>query len=202
MLALLIRHALVQAQETLGRRPTVPLSEEGEAQARLLAEQLESLELSAIFASPSERTLQTARILAESRAMDVETDGCLNEIDFGEWDNREISSLKPVASWHSFNTFRSGTRCPGGEMMIEVQSRVVGFLERLTTKYPEGAVVLVSHADVIRAAVCHYIGVPLDLSLRIRISPASLTILRLENSSAELLKLNDAGDERIALPPV
>jgi probable phosphoglycerate mutase len=193
MLALLIRHALVEPQETLGRRPTVPLSEEGEAQARLLAERLESGEISAIFASPSARTLRTAQILAESRGIPVETNGCLNEIDFGEWDNREIDSLKPLESWKSFNTFRSGARCPGGEMMIEVQSRVVGFLERLTTKYPEGTVALVSHADVIRAAVCHYMGVPLDLSLRIRISPASLTILRLENSSAELLKLNDAG---------
>jgi broad specificity phosphatase PhoE len=194
MIAFLIRHAQVEAQDTIGRRPAIPLSPEGEAQARLLAERLQSREIAAIFSSPLARTLRTAQILAESRGIPVETDACLNEIDFGEWDNRAIDSLKPLDSWKSFNTFRSGARCPGGEMMIEVQSRVVGLLERLTTNYPGGNVAVVSHADVIRAAVCHYLGVPLDLSLRIQISPASLTILRLENSGAELLRLNDAGD--------
>src|SRR5713226_6222817 len=112
MIALLIRHALVDAQDTLGRRPGISLSEEGEAQARLLAERLENRNIAVIFSSPLTRTLQTAQILAASRGIPVETEPCLNEIDFGVWDNRAIDSLKPLESWKSFNIFRSGARCP------------------------------------------------------------------------------------------
>ncbi len=191
MLALLIRHALVEAQDRIGRRPDLPLSQEGEEQARQLAERLQTWDIAAVFSSPLVRTLRTAQVLAESRGIPVQTDTCLNEIDFGEWDNRSFKSLEPLESWKAFNTFRSSTRCPGGEMMIEVQSRVVGLLERVIPSYPDATIAIVSHADVIRSAVCHYLGVPLDLSLRIQISPASLTVLRLDNCGAELLRLND-----------
>jgi len=54
-------------------------------------------------------------------------------------------------------------------------------------------VAAVSHADVIRAAICHYTGVPLDLSPRVEISPASLSVLE-KDCGARLIRLNDTGE--------
>src|SRR6266403_5347970 len=99
MLALLIRHALVEDQDRIGRRPDLPLSQEGEEQARQLAERLQTWDIAAVFSSPLVRTLRTAQVLAESRGIPVQTDTCLNEIDFGEWDNRSFKSLEPLESW-------------------------------------------------------------------------------------------------------
>jgi broad specificity phosphatase PhoE len=75
--------------------------------------------------------------------------------------------------------------------MIEVQARVVGLLERLSGQYGEQVIALVSHADVIRSAVCHYLGIPLDFWLRLAVEPASITTLRISDWGAELLGLND-----------
>jgi broad specificity phosphatase PhoE len=194
MIALLIRHASIPAQDTLGQRALIPLNTLGEAQARRLADRLKSVDVEAVFTSPLTRAVQTANALAAGRNIPVLTETTLREVDVGEWDNRSFAGLDAIESWKFFNTFRSGTRPPGGEMMLEVQARVVGFLERLTHEYGDATVAVVSHADVIRCAVCHYLGIPLDLSLRVQIRPASITTLRLSPWGAELVNLNDKGE--------
>ncbi|MGH9559526.1 MAG: histidine phosphatase family protein [Bryobacteraceae bacterium] len=190
MTALLIRHAMTDMQDTLGERAGLPLSAEGQAQARRLAVSLQRENLAAIFTSPIARAVETAAIVAEARGLTPISDASLREIDVGDWNNRTVESLAGEDSWKFFNSFRSGTRCPGGEMTIEAQTRVVVFLERISRQYPDATVAIVSHADVIRAAICHYLGVPLDLSLRLRISHASISTLALHEFGAELIALN------------
>jgi probable phosphoglycerate mutase len=191
MVTFLIRHAAVEASDRLGRRDRVRLSANGQMQARALAERFNGVEMDAIFSSPILRARQTAEAIARGNRVIIED--ALREVEVGEWDGKTFAELDAIESWKWFNQFRSGVRAPGGEMMLEVQARAVGFLERVAWKYRNKQIVAVSHADVIRGVICHYLGIPLDLSLRVRIDPASVSILRISECGAEILGLNEGG---------
>ena len=75
--------------------------------------------------------------------------------------------------------------------MAEVQDRVVMHLDRVRASHPDGQVVIVSHADVIRAAVLYYLGVSLDAFHRIEISPAGVSTLLVGNWGAKIFSLNE-----------
>ena len=195
MVALLIRHGQVPTQDRIGLRAALGLSERGQAQVRALAERLRRFEIATVFASPLLRTKETAQIITNGREIPLIAESSLIEVNHGDWENRSFEELAEEPVWKRFNTFRGGTRIPGGEMMIEVQARIVTFLERISNEFRDRTMALVTHADVIRAAVCHYAGIPLDLSLRVEISPASLSILEIADWGARLVRLNDTGDE-------
>jgi broad specificity phosphatase PhoE len=195
MVALLIRHGQVPTQDRIGLRAALGLSERGQAQVRALAERLRRFEIATVFASPLLRTKETAQIITNGREIPLIAESSLIEVNHGDWENRSFEELAEEPVWKRFNTFRGGTRIPGGEMMIEVQARIVTFLQRISNEFRDRTMALVTHADVIRAAVCHYAGIPLDLSLRVEISPASLSILEIADWGARLVRLNDTGDE-------
>ncbi len=194
MLVLLIRHAMTPVQDRLGQRAAISLSPEGELQATRLAERLKNVNLAAVFTSPLTRAVQTARAIVARREVPLIAEAALREVDVGEWDGRTFSELEAMGLWKHFNTFRSGVRTPGGEMMIEVQARIVGCLERWAREYGDHTIAAVSHADVIRGAICHYSGIPLDVSMRVRICHGSISALSLWESGAQLICLNDSGE--------
>jgi probable phosphoglycerate mutase len=123
----------------------------------------------------------------------VETRAGLTEVDFGEWTGRALASLEGDPVWRLYNTQRGRCAIPGGETMLGTQARVVGELERLHRLHPEGAVAVVSHGDVLRAAVLHYLGVPLDLFERVELEPASVSVVHLGPAGPRVLLLNDTG---------
>ena len=82
-------------------------------------------------------------------------------------------------------------RIPNGELMIEVQARVLALMERLCQRHPAMTVALVSHGDVIRAAMAHCLGMPLDFLLRLDVSPASISIVAMEQSGPRVLCVNN-----------
>lgn len=179
MTALLVRHAASEQPEILGQRKAAALTLEGERQAGRLAQLLIAWKPVAIYSSPLRRAMQTAITVGGALGLEVRACGELIEMDFGEWDGKTIDELAPLPSWRQFNRSRSLGRCPGGESMAGVQRRVVSFLERLRQEYREGAVICVSHADLIRAALCHYRGIALDDFLSLEIAPASCHALEL-----------------------
>ncbi len=192
----LIRHARC---EPVGRRlagcaPGIRLTEAGRLQAEALGLRLRATPLDAVVTSPLERARETAEALASGRGLEPEVSPALTEIDVGAWTGCAFDALAGDETWQRFNRFRSGTRCPSGESMLEVAARAVAELERLRGRYPEGRVAVVTHADVLRAAVAHYLGIPLDLSLRLEFSPASVTVLALGPWDARLLGLNHTGE--------
>jgi probable phosphoglycerate mutase len=188
----LIRHAehRLVGHTMVGRASGVRLSPEGVGQAERLAERLAGSSIGALYSSPLERAVHTAVAIAARVGVEVEVAEELNEIEFGAWTNRTLEDLRPVEEWRRFNLFRSGSEIPGGEMMVEVQGRMLRLIERLCRVHPEQAVALVSHGDVIKATLAHYLGVPLDLFHRIGISPASLSIVRIERYGPEVLLIN------------
>jgi broad specificity phosphatase PhoE len=194
---LLIRHgAHTLGGETLaGRAPGVCLSPSGREQARRMAERVARLPVAALYASPADRTRETAAFLAGRLGLQMEVREGLNEIDFGEWTGRPLAELRQREDFRRWNTFRGGSPVPGGEPMPAVQARVVGELLRLRERHPDSCIALVSHGDVIKAALAWALGVPLDLLMRIEIGLASVSGVRLGDYGPWVLCVNHCGEE-------
>jgi probable phosphoglycerate mutase len=193
---LLIRHAAHdRVNSTLcGRMPTVRLGAQGQQQAQRLAERLAALPIAAVVSSPLERALETAQPLAARLGLEAARNEGFAEIDFGEWTGQRFDDLAGNAAWQHWNSYRSSAPLPNGGLMIQVQARSVAALVELQRQYPDRMVAVVSHSDVIKAAVAHCLGAPLDLFQRIEISPASVSVVALHDWGAQVLRLNDTGD--------
>lgn len=193
---LLIRHATndTVGKSIPGRTAGVHLNEEGKAQAAALAVRLSRVPMTAIYSSPLERARETAEPMARQFNLEVQFSEGINELQFGAWMGRELEQLAPEPKWQQFNAFRSGTRIPGGELMLEAQARIVAELERLREQHPNETIAIVSHGDLIKAAIAHYAGIHLDLFQRIEISPASVSIIAVDDNGPRILKVNDTGE--------
>jgi probable phosphoglycerate mutase len=160
-----------------------------------LVERLAGLPLTALYTSPLERAVETADPIGVSHSLPVQTAEGLNEIDFGDWTGKSITELDQLPVWRAFNTFRSGTRIPGGENMAEVLGRALRELDRLKRLHggSNSLVALVSHGDVLRVLVAHTLGMAPDLMQRLELSPASVSLVEMEDHGARLLLLNSTG---------
>ncbi|HEC36316.1 MAG TPA: histidine phosphatase family protein [Anaerolineae bacterium] len=193
---LLIRHATNDAlknQLIVGRLPGVHLNEEGQAQALAVAERLAEVDLTAVYSSPMERALETARPLAARHGLEVQIHPGLHEVDCGRWSGQPVERLRRRRLWRTLVMCPSSIRFPGGENAWEVQTRMVAALEEIRVTHPGKTVAVVSHADPIKVAVAHYLGLPLDLFHRLKVAPASLTVLALDGAVPQLVRLNDIG---------
>lgn len=192
---LLIRHATYAAlgHTLTGRMAGLHLAAAGHAEARTLAERLAHLPICAVASSPLERAHETAQPLANQFGLDVIPDVNLAEIDFGDWSGQTFAKLQADTTWQHWNSFRSGTGTPGGETMLQAQARIVGALAHWQRAYPHGLVALVSHSDLIKAALAYFLGMPLDLMQRLEIWPASVSVLKLEDHGPQVILLNHCG---------
>lgn len=192
---MLIRHAACDPTgvSLAGRAPGVSLNQRGRREAARLAQRLARVRLDAVYASPLERALETAELLARGRPIDVQPLPEVVELEFGEWTGRPLHELDDDARWNRFNAYRSGTRSPGGESALDVQYRAVSAMERLRCRHPGARVAVVTHADVIRAIVAWYAAVPIDLAQRLDVAPASVSMIELGEWGPRLLCLNDTG---------
>lgn len=188
----LVRHAehRVQGAKLVGRMPGIGLSELGRRQAERLGQDFAGMPIEAVHTGPLDRAVATARAIGTRIGCEPVVTEALDEVDFGAWTGRTFAELEPEPPWRMWNSFRSGSRPPGGEAMLDVQQRAVGFLERLRREHGETHMVLVSHADVIRAVLAYHLGMPLDLMLRLEVAPASVSTLVVTDWDARLLGLN------------
>jgi probable phosphomutase (TIGR03848 family) len=192
---LLIRHGLTDwvGHRLPGWTPGIHLSEEGRRQAEALAQRLASLPIEAIYASPLERTVETAEAIAVPHSLSVQLRENLGELRIGEWTGQDIKELANKEVWLAIQFYPSGTDIPGGETIHEMQTRAVAELDAIRKAHPGATVAVVSHADVIKAAVAHYIGLHLDLFQRLVVYPASLTAFQFNKLGPRLVLFNDSG---------
>lgn len=192
---LLIRHAAHIHLDKLfsGRMPGVPLSEAGRAQAARLGAVLASEPIDRIVYSPLDRTSETAAAIAAARgsAVPVAAAAGLIEIDLGDWTGRSWQDFGDDPAWRDWNERRGSARIPGGETMGEAQARIVGCLAALAREADGRTVAVVSHSDMIRAAVAHVLELPLDRLLSFDIDVASVTRTVWGEWGARLLSLNE-----------
>lgn len=190
---LLVRHALndMVGKKLAGRLPDVHLNGEGEAQARHLAAHLAGLPIKAVISSPLERAQETAVPIARVHDLSVEVHDGLVEIDFGAWQGISIKQLQRRKLWKDVQDHPSAFCFPGGETFTQAQSRIAGTLLALSEKFSEkDAVVCVSHCDMIRLAVAHFLAMPLDAFQRLRIDPVSVTELYLHDGKVAFGPIN------------
>lgn len=186
----LLRHgdyALVDSG--LGGRGCYALSPRGHAQAERIAAAFEHAP-AAVVSSPVPRARETAEHVARHAGLAVEVDPAFAEIDYAAWTGQSFAALAGDPAWSAWNSFRGTAGVPGGETMLAVQGRALAGLLRHAARYPDGEIVVVSHGDVIKAMLAHFLGMPLDLLRRLEIAPASVSRLRLWQDDARVLAVN------------
>lgn len=199
-----VRHAEndhVAKGKLAGRLPGVHLNARGRAQAQELGRIFRSIRLQAVYSSPLERAMETALALASAQNLEaVALDGLL-EVDVGAWQGLSIKALRRRKLWAAIQHTPSLVSFPGGESFSQAQARAVGAIEGLLARHGgrKAAVACVSHADIIKLAVAHFLGLPLDLFQRLVVEPASITALRFD-STVRLLTLNDTRASRVEEP--
>jgi probable phosphoglycerate mutase len=200
----LVRHGendWVKKHRLAGWLPGVHLNENGHKQAQAAAERLAHLPVTAVYSSPVTRCLETAAYLAQSHNLDIVQMEAVGEVRYGKWEGKKIKKLAKKKRWFTVQFFPSRMRFPKGEALHEVQFRGIQALETLSQQHPDDLIVVVSHADLIKLVVAHYLGVHIDLFQRIVISPASATVLSLHpNGGVRILRLNDDGPLKLPKP--
>ena len=194
-LLLLIRHGendFVKTGKMAGRTPGVHLNERGQKQAQALGDALKDVPIKAIYSSPLERAMETAAPIASARNLKIIQEPDLMDTDIGKWQGKSWRVLGLTKAWKIVQNAPSRFRFPEGESFPEAQLRIANVLERVvqTHKKPQDIVAVVFHADPIKLAVSHFLGMPLDHFQRLGCDTGSLTALYVSEANATLIKLN------------
>lgn len=203
-LVLLVRHGRTATTGAVlpGRAAGLDLSDDGREQAEAAARRIAGLgRVDAVYASPLERTRQTAAPIARARGLRVRSAAGLLECDFGSWTGQKLSTLRRRKEWALVQQHPSRFRFPAGESFLEMQQRIWTELERLVARHPGGTVVAVSHADPIKAAVAAAAGIHLDLFQRLVVSPCSVSAVLFTGAAPVVLSVNSTGDDLSTLAP-
>ena len=195
-LVVLVRHAHSQANAAgilSGRRPNIALSEKGRTQAQELAIRLGELKVKELRVSPLQRCIETIDpwVSTKSRIRRIEDHG-ITEVDYGKWSGRTLRSLSREKLWKIVQENPSRVFFPDGEGMANMQARAIESMHLALASAGTGAVVMVSHGDVIKALVAANLGMRLDDFQRIIIDPASVTVFDFSSKTPRLLLLNDS----------
>lgn len=194
---ILVRHGendWSKKNKLAGRIPGVHLNEAGHQQAHAVAQRLAALPVKAIYSSPVTRCVETAAYIADTHRLTTRFVDELGEVEYGEWEGKKIKKLAKNPMWRAVQFFPSRMRFPQGEALREVQFRAVQAIEEIAAQHEKEMVVVVSHADIIRLLLAHYLGVHVDLFQRLVISPASASVLHLSpDGMVRVLRLNDDG---------
>jgi broad specificity phosphatase PhoE len=189
----LVRHGehRLQGRIIAGRMNGIGLSPKGRVEAEAVAERLTGEKIAAIYASPLDRTRETAAILASRLALPMAARDDLIELDFGEWTGLTFDAVRADRRWLPWQSCRSIASIPGGESWRHVQDRVVAALFDLRRSHTDGAVVIVTHGDVIRAALLFVLGMPLDFYNRIEFGTGSISTVRIDDNQLRVLAINE-----------
>ena len=212
-LVLLVRHGTTPTTGKIlpGRAAGLGLAERGlneaETVARRLAEWSGSASredgsgrVAAVYASPLERTRDTAAPIASALGLRSRVARGLIECDFGDWTGLELKKLMKLPEWRTVQRYPSGFQFPGGESFRAMQTRVVSTISEICARHPGEAVVAVSHADPIKAAVADAMGTHLDLFQRVVISPCSVTAIAYSATGPTVLTVNSTATLRELVP--
>ena len=173
-----------------GRMPGVALTVRGRAEIAAVAEHLAQESIAAIYASPLQRTRESAEIVAARLGLPIAFCDELLELDFGEWTGLTFDAIRADPRWQAWSSRRSLACIPGGETMREVQRRAVEALMAINERHGSDAVLVVSHGDVIRAALVFALGMPLDFFNRIEVVQGSISTIRIDQGGIRVTALN------------
>lgn len=203
---LLVRHGQTDwnpAQRVMGRSD-IALNEKGRGQAENLKGWLKDIEIHALYSSPMRRAMETAQIILQDRnGLEIIAEPGVQEIDYGDWVGMTFKEVEEKYN-KEYNDYRfrsSKMRVPGGEAVVDVQKRAVAAIERIRKRHEGQRVLVISHADVTKAILVHYLGIPLDLLQKVGCDNGSLSIYRFGTEWGDrLVALNYFADVKKILP--
>lgn len=180
-LVILVRHG--QTDENINGRisgqGSIPLNTRGQEQARLAAEVVASLGVTHLVSSPLVRARQTADIIAQHVSISIVENPQLREVEYGDWEGQFFHNIRSHPMAQKVSQDPSAVIFPNGEGLVAVQQRGVQVVEALRQQYPQGIIVAVSHGDVIRTVLAHYLAMPFNDYRRINIDNGALSVIEL-----------------------
>lgn len=168
------------------------LDVEGKRQSKALAEVLGSRRVGRVICSPQQRTLETAQAIGEVAGLEFMVDPDLREVDFGRWEGKTFQEIQECDPKHVERWARLDRdfAFPDGERMRDFLDRVHRAADRIA-RDPTERVLAVTHGGVIRAVICHLLGLEPRSYLLFEISPASVSTVRLFDGKGVLAELNN-----------
>jgi|SRR5215208_669800 len=194
-LVLLIRHGendFVKTGKLPGQSAGIHLNERGQKQAQALGEALKEVAIKAIYSSPLERAMETAEPIATSHKLQIVQEPNLMDANVGNWQGKSLKVLRLTNAWKVVQHSPSRFQFPEGESFIDLQTRIAKALEAIVKKHnkPKDIIAVVFHADPIKLAVAHFLGLPLDHFQRLSCDTGSVSALYVGEMGANLIKLN------------
>ena len=188
----LVRHGEKTREHLMvGRMPGIHLTREGRRQARAMAKHLRRAPIVRILSSPLERAIETAEPLARIRGLEIERSEAFHEIDTGDWTGLPKRRLETLRTWKHFCRYPGGALVPNGETLAHVQERVVTEILKLHATHRSEGIAIFTHEDVIRLAICYFIGAPIDVYDKITIRLGSLSIITVEPTKTILARMDE-----------
>lgn len=195
---LLVRHG--QTDSNLHGRwqgwDEIPLNQQGEREAALIAQQLAQTEgaIAALYASPLRRAWQTAERIGEALNLSPVPHDGLKEIHFGQISGITLDELQerfPDLHKRWADKMDLTFAFPGGEQRAQFFQRVGEAMEEIVEDHPDQKVVVVAHGGSLRACLVHYLPIEFSQWWTYELGNCSLTRLEVRDGRAKLLALDD-----------
>lgn len=192
---ILVRHGETEwnkLKQIQGGSSDTKLNKNGKRQAESVALKLATEKIQAIYSSPLQRALNTARTIARHHQLKVTIEPSLREIDAGELEGVAVDEIGSRLDQILTGEGDSFFRMPGGESLAEVQQRTWPTIQRLVSQHPDGVVVVVSHYFAILTIICSVLNLPLSQIGRLRLTPGSISAITFEEQRQRLILFNDS----------
>jgi broad specificity phosphatase PhoE len=206
--AILMRHGETtwnREGRVMGCQP-VDLNERGRTQVAATAELARSIMPDLIVTSPLARARQSAEIVAAVLGnVEIVEEPAISEVLYGRWEGLTYHELIEDPYYLTYRKSPIEHPTPGGETVPEVQARGVAAIMRTIEAHPGRRVLFVSHGDIVRTVLCHFLGLELKYFHRIRVDNAALSAIQLSGDFAEVKFLNllpDPGRAFVAPFPI
>ena len=207
----LVRHGatVLSVEDRFAGATNVELSDLGREQAKALSHRLQDQPITAFYASPLDRTMETAGILAGLHGKEVRPEPGFLEINHGVWEGltREDAETKFGGMYERWEEDPFNFAPEGGETGLAVTARAMPALLGIMARHPGQIVCVISHKATIRLMLSAVLGFdPRRYRDHLDLNPASLTVLdSLDSLTARLSLFNDVAHYEpngLAIPPV
>ncbi len=176
----------------------VHLNARGVQQAELVAYRLKEKPIHTVYTSPLERAMETAAPLAQARQLQPIILPELRDGEVGDWTGRKVRSLSRLKAWQHLQADPATFRFPGGESIVELQTRLVRAIEHILVAHGEKEMLaVVFHADPIKLVIAHFLGMPLNAFQRLNVDCGSISVLMVNGGTTRLAGMNLLPADRV-----
>jgi broad specificity phosphatase PhoE len=205
---ILVRHGQTEwnagsaSGEHFRGRIDVDLNATGLAQAQAVADRLAQVEIAAVYSSPLQRAIHTARPVARGHGLEVTPFQGLLDINYGQWGGRSFDDV--AAHWpdlyRQWRTVPHLVQIPGGESLADVRARVGRGLQEIVARHDDEIVLLMGHQVVNKVLVCMMLGLDNSAFWRIRQDTCCINRFDHDGEAFTVLTLNEV-DHLPSRPP-